>query len=105
MKRIVKNFLVILLAIMLIMGTKLSLYDLEIVKVYGETWEEWNYSVLEDGSIEITGFNGLDTEIVIPSEIEAYKITSIGKYTFSGYNDLTSIELPLGLTSIGDSTF
>ena len=45
------------------------------------------------------------TEIVIPSEIEGYLVTSIGAYAFYECSSLSSIELPEGITSIGESLF
>ena len=47
--------------------------------------------------------------VVIPSEIEhegnTYKVTEIDRYAFMGCHELTSVELPLGLTTIGFGAF
>ena len=67
--------------------------------------EDFRYTELEDGTLEITGYYGSDTEIVIPAEIDGKTVTSIGYRTFYGCSSLTSIEIPSGVTSIGYSAF
>ena len=71
----------------------------------GDTLGDYEYTVLEDGTVEITGYIGSDTEIVIPSEIEGKSVTSIGWYAFYGCTGLTSVTIPDSVTSIGDSAF
>ncbi len=66
---------------------------------------DWEYRELNDGTVEITGYNGSDTEVVIPVEIGGKSVTSIGGSAFSYCNGLTSIELPEGLTEIGSYAF
>ena len=68
-------------------------------------WEEYRYRELEDGTLEITGYQGNDTELVIPAEIGGKCVTSIVDRAFYGCSSLTSIELPAGLTSIGRYAF
>lgn len=63
------------------------------------------YSVVNGNSVKITGYIGEETEIVIPSEIDGYPVTSIGGSAFCDYYELTRITLPDTVTSIGDSAF
>ncbi len=44
------------------------------------------------------------TDVVIPSEIDGIKVTTIGRYAFSN-NNLTSVVIPNSVTSIGYSAF
>ncbi len=44
------------------------------------------------------------TDVVIPSEIQGYPVTSIGEQAFF-YNSLTSVVIPNSVTSIGESAF
>ncbi len=75
------------------------------VRMANNIWEEYRYRELEDGTLEITGYQGNDTELVIPAEINGKRVTSIGSYAFGGCSSLTGIELPAGITSIGVNAF
>jgi hypothetical protein len=46
------------------------------------TGEEWEYVELEDGTIEITKYNGDVSELVIPAQIDDKNVTSIGDTSF-----------------------
>ena len=75
------------------------------VRTANNICEEYRYRELEDGTLEITGYQGNDTELVIPAEIGGKCVTSIVDRAFYGCSSLTSIELPAGLTSIGEGAF
>ncbi|MCR5352712.1 MAG: leucine-rich repeat domain-containing protein, partial [Clostridiales bacterium] len=59
---------------------------------------------IENGKATITGYNGTDTDIVIPSTLGGYPVTAIGTEAFME-SGLTSVVIPEGVTSIGDSAF
>ena len=63
------------------------------------------YTLLEDGTVEITMYTGKATELEVPSKLDGYVVTSIGKGAFSGCDNLSSITLPEGLKSIGKGAF
>lgn len=68
------------------------------------------YSELDDGTVEITKYSSsllspAPAEIVIPSEIDGKKVTSIGKNAFSFCHGVTSIIIPDTVISIGESAF
>ncbi|MFL0270043.1 leucine-rich repeat protein [Candidatus Clostridium radicumherbarum] len=71
----------------------------------GFTWQS------DDGvTYSITGYNGSDTNITIPSSIDGHAVTSIGNNAFNGNNDiryqsLTSVTIPNTVTSIGGFAF
>lgn len=71
----------------------------------GEEFGDYEYEYLDDGTIEITGYYGEETKLVIPSEIDGYKVTSIGIAAFEWNNSLTSLTIPDSVTSIGSSAF
>lgn len=70
-----------------------------------EANSDYNYSVLDDGTAEITWYDGDRTEIVIPSSIDGYTVTSIGGFAFGGNTNLTSVVIPDSVTSIGNAVF
>lgn len=91
------SFLMILTAFPLTGSVASSAEDI----AYGD----FRYRVLEDGTAEITRYNGSATELTIPSKLDGYIITSIGEWAFSDCISLTSITIPNSVTSIGDSAF
>jgi hypothetical protein len=56
------------------------------------------------GGKEITGYTGTGRNIVIPSNIGRWPVTSIGNNAFRG-NNLRSITIPDSVISIGDEAF
>lgn len=67
---------------------------------------DFRYTVSEEtGEVTITGYNGSDTDVVIPGEIDGYTVTAIGTYAFLQCQSLTGITLPNSVTSIGIQTF
>ena len=56
----------------------------EDVQVAGATltYGDYNYTELDDGTVEITSYNSSDDDVVIPSKIKGKKVTSIGSYAF-----------------------
>ena len=70
-----------------------------------EAWY-YTYTVKDDGTAEITGYRtGLQGDIVIPSYVHEYRVTSIGDRTFFNCSNLTSVIIPVGVTSISDHAF
>ena len=60
--------------------------------------------IVNGDTVEITGYNGLDKEIVIPSEIDGKKVTSIAESAFEE-TDIISVVIPETVTSIGKWAF
>ncbi|MBE7011665.1 MAG: leucine-rich repeat domain-containing protein [Ruminococcaceae bacterium] len=83
------------------------------ITVFAETYENLEYAIV-DGEITITG--GHVTliatpgqpdrgELIIPSTINGYRVTSIGDRAFKNCTSITDISIPTSVTSIGDATF
>lgn len=66
---------------------------------------DYTYKVLEDGTIEITGYTGSDTVLEIPRIIDGMQVTRIASDAFANHTGLTSVVLPEGVTSIGENAF
>ncbi len=75
------------------------------IMAQAETYGDFEYTVLDDGTVEIRKYNGSDTDVNIPSKIDEKKVTSIGDNAFWGWGRLTSITIPDSITSIGESAF
>ena len=63
-----------------------------------ETYGNFGYGILDDGTVEITDYIGSAENVDIPAEID-------GKSAFSGCSSLTRITIPDSVTSIGDYAF
>ena len=70
-----------------------------------ETYGDLEYSVLGDGTVEITDYNGSAEKVDIPAEIDGKSVTSIGGYAFSDCESIINITIPSSVTKIGWYTF
>ncbi len=65
---------------------------------------DFEYKELWNGSIGITKYNGNDTDVVIPAEINGKSVTSVEANAFDSCG-LQSITIPKGVTNIGEWAF
>ena len=56
--------------------------------------------ILEDDNVTIKGYEGSESDLTIPSEIDGHKVTKIGENAFDGNEDITSVKIPDSVTSI-----
>ena len=70
-----------------------------------ETYGDFEYGVLSDGTVEITDYNGSAEKVDIPAEIDGKSVTSIGGYAFSDCESIINITIPSSVTKIGWYTF
>ena len=101
MKTKTKRFLSIIVSFIMI----LLVAPLSSLNVFAQTSEDFNYEVLKDGTAKINRYNGTTANLVIPSTIDGYKITSIEWSAFSDCSFLTSVIIPEGVTYIGNYAF
>ena len=88
---------------------------------------DFEYEVSGYGIVEITGYHGIDTELVIPAELDGKEVNSIGSqvfldsivnsviipdsvttiqnYAFMGCSSLRSVTLPDSITMIDNGVF
>lgn len=72
----------------------------------GESNDILKYSLLSDGTYEVSYLNDKNTtKIVIPSTHDKKAVTSIGMFAFFGCTSLTSVTIPNSVTSIGAGAF
>lgn len=69
----------------------------------------FTYTLLEDGTAEITDYaeeeDVWDVELVIPSDLDGHRVTSIGNNAFENAWSLRSVVVPEGVTHIGSIAF
>ena len=65
----------------------------------------YEYAILPDETIEIIGYNGSESNVVIPDEINGKSVTRIGYGVFKDCTSLTSVTIPESVTDIYGSVF
>jgi hypothetical protein len=65
----------------------------------------FTYNVLEDGTAEITGYTGEETNLEIPSKLDGYTVSVIGYNAFYERTSLTGVTIPDTVTKIDYNAF
>lgn len=65
----------------------------------------YEYTVLEDNTVEIKKYMGSETEVTIPATLGGKKVTSIGEMAFNDCLELKNVTIPDSVTSIQDYAF
>ena len=66
---------------------------------------DYQYALLDDGTIEITKYNGSAKRLDIPAKLDAKTVTSIGDSAFDWCSSLTSVSIPDSVEQIGTNPF
>jgi len=96
-----KKFQIFFFTVIVLLSLRLFLCD----TVYAETYGDYEYRILSNGTVEIVDWRGNDTRASIPREIDGRNVTSIGDMAFSYCSGLNSIEIPNSVISIGQYSF
>ena len=70
-----------------------------------ETYGDFEYSVLSDGTVYISNYNGSAEKVDIPKKIDGKSVTCIGAYAFDYCSNITSVTIPDSVTSISQFAF
>lgn len=99
MKRIVSLVLTLTLASMVLFVMPLTAGAAENDEYSsGETYGNYQYTVLDNGTVQIDKYSTYASTIVVPSEIDGRTVTVIGDSAFYGNMTLTSVTLPDTIT-------
>ena len=68
--------------------------------------EDFSYEIIDDTTCVLTGYNGTETELVLPNRApDGRAVTEIGQKAFYKCSSLTSVTIPNSVTSIGYRVF
>ncbi len=99
-KTITKSMSLLLSLILTILVIPLSQ-----ITVFAATSEDYQYSInRKDNTAELTNYKGSETELVIPSEIDGHRVTSI-RDAFSACNSVQKVTIPASIKSISEGAF
>lgn len=103
MKKTILRSLSIFLAIFFLLGA------IPIGASAAEITSDFEYSILDDGTIELTRYKGGSSDVALPEEIDGKIVTKVNEFCFyndSDYNGfdykINSISIPKTVTSFGN---
>ncbi len=70
-----------------------------------ESFGNYIYAILSDGTCAIKKYQGAVEELTIPAEMNGYTVTIIGDKAFEGCDGFTAVTIPESVTYIGDEAF
>ena len=101
MRTKVKKLTSIILAVVMMLG----ILTIAPLTVSAATYGDFEYTLEDDYTCTITGYNGSAANVTIPSTIYGYKVSKVGDWAFSRNLNLKNITLPNSITCIGWAAF
>ncbi|MGN0633628.1 MAG: leucine-rich repeat domain-containing protein [Oscillospiraceae bacterium] len=75
------------------------------VTASAETYGDYIYWVLDDGTVKISSYTGNGGAVTIPSTIDGKKVTTVSSTSFNSNPRVTSVTIPDSVTIIESSAF
>ncbi len=67
--------------------------------------QQYSFQLMIDQTICVTGYDGDDAAVVLPSDSAGTPVTMLGDGVFKGHTEITSVQFPEKLTYIGGFVF
>ena len=101
MRTKVKKLTSVILAVVMMLG----ILTIAPLTVSAATYGDFEYTLEDDFTCTITGYNGTASNVTIPSTIYGYKVCEIGYDSFWNNNNIISVTIPNSVKEIGGSAF
>lgn len=95
-------------ALALLMALSLVFSSIAVSERSLYTCNDFTYDLMPDGSAIISAWDGVQSSLTIPAELDGHPVTSIGNSAFfkqNGSTFLIDVTIPEGVTDIGDNAF
>lgn len=93
-----KRLAACVLSLLLLLGT------LPVPVLAANVSVDWEYT-LTDEEATITKYTGTDRRPSIPDELDGYPVTGIGSNAFSGFSQMTRVDIPASIRTIKNGAF
>ena len=101
MRTKVKKLTSVILAAVMMLG----ILTIAPLTVSAATYGDFEYTLEDDYTCTITKYNGSAANVIIPSEIDGYKVLSIGNYAFYNCTSMESVTVSNSIGYIGLGAF
>ena len=101
MRTKVKKLTSVILAVVMMLG----ILTIAPLTVSAATYGDFEYTLEDDYTCTITKYNGSAANVIIPSEIDGYKVLSIGNYAFYNCTSMESVTVSNSIGYIGLGAF
>ena len=88
------------ISIISVMIMLLSVLAIAPISVSAETIGDYEYTVLDDGTAEISNYSGIGGEVTVPNVLDGHTVSSIGSMAFMNCTALTGVTIGDGITTI-----
>lgn len=100
-----KRFAALLLSLCMAAGVTAGLPVRQNVQAETIRDGDYQYTQLDNGTVEITRYSGADAAVTIPGELGGKPVSSIGEHAFSYRPNLTELTIPDSVAAIGQQAF
>ena len=101
MRTRVKKLTSVILAVVMMLG----ILTIAPLTVSAATYGDFEYTIKDDYTVEITRYVGSDSDINIPDMIDGKKVTSIGDGAFENNKHIKNVKMTNNILSIGNGAY
>ena len=86
-------------------GDAESYYDDQLAKIKTVTLGDWLYTLLPDGTAAVARYSGSEKDLIVPSLLDGYNVSTIYSFCFFAAGETERITLPSSVTTLDTDAF